>query len=276
MIWTLTNRNNTAGVKYGIILDGEILRAPINLKRYPAAVPAFAVYVFEQVIGDSESPTRHTRSVVVAAVHIETRRRVTHDVICEGHVLNHRPGGFPILVANGEEDREPVLRHCPIILEDVAVNQSALRVLQLKEVLDPPGPPSVARIPDPPHEWLEAMVATELDVRRNEVRDRRISAAEHEILPCAFEIVVYDLEWAGAIPAADGLGIGALLVAVGDVRVNDRGRGAVERYAAPKGGRRAAMDIDPVKYQVVRQLGQRGFFVAERDYTKDLRDAGCK
>src|SRR5215467_3355155 len=35
------------------------------------------------------------------------------------------------------------------------------------------------------------------------------------------------------------------------------------------------MDIDPVEYQVVRQLGQRGFFGAERDQAKDLRDAGC-
>src|SRR5215813_3174758 len=35
------------------------------------------------------------------------------------------------------------------------------------------------------------------------------------------------------------------------------------------------MDIDPVKYQVVRQLSQRGFFGAERDQAKDLRDAGC-
>src|SRR5262245_41510850 len=35
------------------------------------------------------------------------------------------------------------------------------------------------------------------------------------------------------------------------------------------------MDIDPVKYQVMRQLGQRGFFGAERDQAKDLRDAGC-
>src|SRR6266542_1314485 len=36
------------------------------------------------------------------------------------------------------------------------------------------------------------------------------------------------------------------------------------------------MDIDPVKYQVVRHLGQRGFFGAERDQAKDLRDACCK
>src|SRR5262245_23952118 len=233
MIWTLTNRNNTAGVKYGIILDGEIVRAPINLKRYPAAVPALAVYVFEQVVGDSESPTRHTRSVVIGAVHIETRRRVTHDVICEGHVLNHGPGSFPILVADSEEDREPVLRHRPVILEDVAVNQHTLRVLQLEEVLDRPGRPGVARVADPPCEWLEAIVTAELDVRRNEVGDRRISAAEHEILARAFEIIVDDLKGTGAIPSADGLGIGAPLVAVRDVRVNDGGRGAVERYASP-------------------------------------------
>src|SRR4030095_7606269 len=36
------------------------------------------------------------------------------------------------------------------------------------------------------------------------------------------------------------------------------------------------MDIDPVKYHVMRQLGQRGFLGAERDQAKDLRDAGCK
>src|SRR5215813_14819361 len=36
------------------------------------------------------------------------------------------------------------------------------------------------------------------------------------------------------------------------------------------------MDINPVEYQVVRQLGQRGFFGAERDQAIDLRDAGRK
>src|SRR5215468_4727215 len=148
MIWFIADRNNTACVKYGVMLDGEIVRAPINLKRYPAAVPAFAVYVFEQVVGDSESPTLHTRAVVVDAMHINTRRGVTHDVICEGHVLNHSPGGSPILASHGEEDREPVLRHRPVILEDIAVNQGALRILQLEKVLYRPARPGVARIAD--------------------------------------------------------------------------------------------------------------------------------
>src|SRR5262245_20855788 len=199
------NCNDTAAVKYGIILDGEIVRALTHLERYSAAVPAFAVYVFKQVVGDSESPTRHTRSDVVAAVHIETRRRVAHDVICEGHVLNHGPEGFPILVAHSKEDGEPVLRHRPVVLEDVAVNQNALRVLQLEEVLDRPGRPRVDRIADPPRQRLKAMVAPEFNVRRNEVGDRRVAAAEHEILARAFEVVVDDLKGAGAIPAAYGL-----------------------------------------------------------------------
>src|SRR5262245_41721427 len=237
----ITRRNDAVGLKNGVMFDGHIVYPAfsdhavfaIKYKRYPGPAPAWPIYFLEQIVLDFNSPGYHARLIVVRAVHVDASADAPDDVIREGYVLNDRPGGHSILVANGEEDGESVLRHRPDLLEDVAVNQDALRVFQLKEVLDPPGPSRVARIADPPRERLEAVVTTELDVRRHEVVDRRIGAAEDEILAGALEIVVDDLERAGPIPAADGLGIGALLVAIRDVRVNHGGRGAVERYAAP-------------------------------------------
>src|SRR5262245_30442458 len=275
-------RNDGAGVKDGVVLDGEVVdpsfidRAviAIYLKRYSGPIPALLVYFFEQVVRDPHSPSHHTWKVVVRAVHVEATADATDDVIREGHVLDDRPGGRPVLVANGEEDRIPGLPHRPAVLEDVAVNQDALRVLQLEEVLDAPGSARVARIADPPREGLEAVVATELDVRRHEIGDARVGAAEDEILSGALEIVVDDLERAGAIPAADGLGLRPLIVAVGDVRVNLGGRGAVERDAAPQRGRRAAVDIEPVQDQVTRHLGQRRCVITELDQTGGSPDAG--
>src|SRR5262245_51498194 len=198
-------------------------------------------------------------------MHVEAPSDLTQKVVSKGYILNDIPGRCPVLVANGEEDGEPGLPVSPVILEDVAVNQYALRVLQLKEVLDPPGRSCVARIANSPRERLEAVVAPELDVRRRQVYDFRIGAAEHKILARALEIVIDDLERARAVPAADRLRISANLVTVGDVRVNDRGRGAVERNAAAQSDRAIAVNVESVQDQVVRHLGQRSLIIAERD-----------
>src|SRR5262245_37538981 len=112
-------------------------------------------------------------------MHIEAPSDLTQNVVSKGHVLYGRPGSIPILVANGEEDGKAVLRMRPVILEDVAVNPYAPGALQFKEVFDPPGRSRVARIANSPRKRLEAVVAPELDVRRRQIDNFRIGAAEH-------------------------------------------------------------------------------------------------
>ena len=52
---------------------------------------------------------------------------------------------------------------------------------------------------------------------------------------------------------------------LGDVEVDDGGRGAVERDAAAGGVRRVAVDVAAVDDQIVRDLGERGLAAVEVD-----------
>src|SRR5207248_945098 len=55
-----------------------------------------------------------------------------------------------------------------------------------------------------------------------------VGAAEDDIFAGGFEEVVGDEEVAGAIVAGDGLGIGAVVVDVGDVAIGDGGVSAIK------------------------------------------------
>ena len=49
------------------------------------------------------------------------------------------------------------------------------------------------------------MVAADLDIGGDEIRNGGIGSPEHEVLPRSFEVIVDDLEGAGAVPTADRL-----------------------------------------------------------------------
>ena len=180
-------------------------------------------------------------------------RDVTHVVADERHVLDHGPRRAAVLIAHGEEDRKPALGVRPVVLEEIALDQHAPGILQLEDVLHGPRRAGVGRIADPPRPRLREVIAPDFDVRRHEVRNRRIGAAEQHVLAGAFKVVVDDLEGAGTAPAGEGLRVGADLLAIRDVRVDD-GRGPrVQRNRAPEATLGIAVQVGPIEDQVVRQ-----------------------
>ena len=69
------------------------------------------------------------RIVVVVSEKLYARGRVSADIVCKRHVLDHRPGSSPFLIARREDDDEPGLPIDPTVLEHIAVNEHALSVL---------------------------------------------------------------------------------------------------------------------------------------------------
>ena len=98
---------------------------------------------------------------------------VAHDVVHEGDVLDDRPRRAAVLVAHGEQDREAVLRVRPVVLEQVALDEHAARVLQLEQVLDGPRRARVGRVAHLPGQRLREVVAPDLDVGGHQPGDRR-------------------------------------------------------------------------------------------------------
>src|SRR5438034_2389331 len=168
------------------------------------------------------------------------------DVLAYGDVFDGRPGGGAVLIADGELHGEAGLRGQPDIFEDIALDQHAAGVLELEQVLD--GSPDAA-----PARGLEEVVSADLDIRRHEVGDRRVGAAEHDVFAGGLEVVVHDLEWAGAVPAHDGLGVEVLILEVGEGGIDDGEGFAVERYPSAAGLTGVAVDVAAVDDDVVRE-----------------------
>src|SRR4029453_10917012 len=136
---------------------------------------------------------------------VEPAPGVTEDVLPERHVLDRAPRCSTLLVPDGEEDGEPILVVPPVVLEEIALDEHPASIFQLEEILDRPRPPGISRMPDLPGQRLEEMVAADLDIGGDEIRNRWIGSPEHEVLPRSFEVVVDDLEWARAVPTRDSL-----------------------------------------------------------------------
>src|SRR5206468_8821915 len=108
---------------------------------------------------------------------------MTHDVIGEDYVLDHRPRRGAVLTSDRKQDGKPILSVGPVVLEEIAVDEDPAGVLQLEKVLDRPRRPLVRGIPQLPGQGLREMIAPDFDVGRNKIRYGRIPAAKHHILP---------------------------------------------------------------------------------------------
>src|SRR4029450_5658612 len=97
--------------------------------------------------------------------------RVSHDVLPERHVPDRGPRCSTLLVPDGEEDGEPILIVPPVVFEEIALGEHPAGVFQLEEILDRPRPPGISRMPDLPGQWLEEMVAADLDIGGDEIRN---------------------------------------------------------------------------------------------------------
>ena len=84
---------------------------------------------------------------------------------------------------------------------------------------------------------------------------RILGPTEHDILATLRE-VVHDLEWAGAVPAANRLRVGAVNVTLVDPRVDHRRPAAVHRQPALAVQLRVSVNIDAVKDDLRRHVAQ--------------------
>src|SRR2546426_6303715 len=78
------------------------------------------------------------------------------------------------------------------------------------------------------------MVSANLDIRGNQIDDRRIRATEQNDLGSPLQIIVHDMKGAGTVPAGDGLSLVARTGEAGDLRINNGSFGAIERKASPR------------------------------------------
>ncbi len=109
------------------------------------------------------------------------------------------------------------------------------------------------------------MVPADRDVGRHEIRDGRISSAEHHVLGRAREVVVLDQERTGRVPAHDRLAVLRVGVAVVQVGIDHRRTRSVELDAAFRDALRVAVNPHAVEDDVGRDLGCRVVAPAEPD-----------
>jgi hypothetical protein len=107
------------------------------------------------------------------------------------------------------------------------------------------------------------VVAQNLDVRGDEVGDRGIGPAEHDVLPCTLDVVVHDAERSGAVETGDCLRIVVDGFDVRDVAVENVGADGVEGDAALLALQGMSVNVDAVHHDVVRGCG--GRVLAERN-----------
>ena len=159
--------DHVAALEHGVVVDDDVAcRRPRPEGRCPSRSGG-AVDVVEEVVLDEDAlglagsgggsrcpsgsaPPPLWRTMLFVNV---TSRTVDH-------------GAVPSWLRDREEDAVAVLAVRPVVLEQVAVDQDALGVLQLEQVLDRPVDAGVARAAGLPRERLEQIVLADLDVGR--------------------------------------------------------------------------------------------------------------
>jgi hypothetical protein len=209
----------------GVVPKTHVVRA-FDLEEAPRAAELRPVHVVEQVVLDEDVVGLLAELVVVAPEDVEHRPTRAGRCCCRKTTRCTTVAGLPPYWLRGVKRIEAVLRRRPVVLEDVALDEHVLRVLQLEEVLDRPG----AALP---LQRLRQVVAHEAHAGGHEVGDARVRSAQHEVLAGPHQVVVLDVERPGPVPAGDRLRVLARVLEAGDVAVDDARLRAVEGHAAP-------------------------------------------
>ena len=153
----------------------------------------------------------------------------------------------------------------PVVLEEIALDEHPAGILELEQILDCPGDTRERRIAHLPAQGFGDVVAANLDVGGREIPDDRVASPEQQILAGGFQVVVVDLERAGAGPPGDGLRIGADRLEVREVRVDDRRMPGVHRDPAPRACLGIAVQVATIEDQVAGDELRRRLARAEID-----------
>src|SRR6478735_3582895 len=131
------------------------------------------------------------------AVDVEPLSDVPDPVVADRDVGGLGPRRTAGLVLGLHHEGEAGLRIGPLVLEHVAFDENAARVLRLEEIL---------RLPDTlPRGGPHDVVAADRDVGGRRVLRRHVTATEHDHFVAGLEMVVLNEEGPRAIPADDRL-----------------------------------------------------------------------
>ena len=247
-----------------VVIDRDVARRVAQKREVAVAAPRVAIDAVEHVVVDAEVVRFAARMVGIGAEHLQRRRDVAHHVAAELDVLDLAPWARAVLVAHGEQHRIAGLRLLPRALHHVALDEDAARVFQLEEIFHLPR----GRAGRLPRERLAEHIVADDDLRRRELEDRRIGAAEHDVLARRLEVVVLDRVGAGPVPAGDCLRVLADRLDVAHVAADDRRLGGVEGDGALLPAIGVAMHVEAIERQVRRHCREGRLpspAVAERD-----------
>ena len=239
----------------GVVIEGDVLRTATDDGQSPGGGIVrrgpLRVHVIQHVVPDGDVLRLLAHRQIVVAVDVERPGDVPDHVVLHDDVADDAPRRRSVLVARGEHDRVPLLAGRPVVLNRIAFEKDALRVLELDAILDRPRLRHPCRL-------LRDQVPPYGDVARHEIDNRRIAAAEHHVFARRFEVVVLDNEWTGSVPACNRLSILTDTLEIREIRVHDIGLAAVQRQATALTVHRIAVQVAAVHDQVVRGGRHRG------------------
>jgi hypothetical protein len=178
-------------------------------------VPNAAGAVADQRVAEADHnvvPNRdagHLRRgrLVVLVGQLKTSRHVPNEVIADKHVGRDAPGARAALIHRPEYEGPAELPIGPRVFQYIPFDYDAPRIFELHQILDQPRPAL------PAHRTRD-VVARDHDIRRHQVRDARIGAAEADDFRRRLEIVVRDLVRPVSVPAPHGLRVEPFRMAV--------------------------------------------------------------
>ena len=102
--------------------------------------------------------------LIIVAKEVKCPFGVFDYVVREGYVFHGRPRRTTFLIAHREENGLSILRIGPVVFKYIAVDDYVPRVLQLQYVLYCPVLACIGGMTNLPGQWLEHVIAPDLDV----------------------------------------------------------------------------------------------------------------
>ena len=171
-----------AGGQADVVIDDEMLGPPSAGQRRLAkmAVPLAVPHVPRSFVLDQDAIRLLGDAEIIVALDADAAARIVEDRVLRDRDVGHSaPVGGVTLVPRRQGDAAVARVGGPEVLHGVAVDEHALGVLQLEEVLHRV---AARRLP---RGIFAEIIAADLDVSGDHLADQRVRAAEHDVLPAA-------------------------------------------------------------------------------------------
>src|SRR6266545_1591525 len=216
--------------------------ATIDLQEIGSVASPDRDNIKKQVVSDANASRFLTTVLVVPAQEINTGGCMAHDVICYLDILNDAPGCFAVLIARSNDQGGSA----NLTFNQVTIHHYAPRILQFESSLD--------SCPVRPLRGPVQIIAPNLDVRRNKVRNRWIGASKHDDFGPGLKKVIDYVKGTGAVPTCYGLGFVARARKSRNVRIENRSFSAVKSKTTTGFVHTSRMNVATIKDQMIRKL----------------------